>query len=208
MNATRARAVALVRAYVPSDTGDPHFAEITGGDYAGIGTTCGFLPSWLFHTMGCNDGRVINRTDPAHGLRYTVGANIDRLVNGAKTLGAARTLATGLPEPGDAVFYSNGPSSTEHVAIVLDATTNPAIWQTADAGIRNSQGYQCARLVARAVDVKTGRATFADGPRQVREIINLERVVPAASDDGPSWLAGVGLAAWLAWRLIASKAGA
>jgi len=201
LSPTRQRAVDLIRAYVPSDTGSAQFAEITGGDYGGVGTTCGYLPSWLFHKMGCYDGRIINRTDLAHGLRYTIGANIDRLATGAKALGASRSIATGPPLPGDGVFYTNGPSSTEHVALVLDATS-PDVWQTADAGIRNDRGYQCARQVSRRIDPKTGRVFFSDGPRSVAAIFDLEKIVPpVADDDGPMWLAGIGLLA-LVWRLL------
>jgi hypothetical protein len=199
-------AVALVRKYVPSDTGDPRFAEITGGDFAGVGSTCGYLPSWLFHRLGCNDARIINRTDLDHGLRYSVGHNIDRLVNGAKALGASRTLASGPPLPGDGVFYSNGPSTSEHVAVVLDASTSA--WQTADAGLRNDRNAQCARLVSRNVDPKTGKASFSDGPRSVVAIFDLERIVPplAPGTDLLTWL-GLASTAFGIWRFL-TKGGA
>lgn len=157
----RRAAVALCRAYLPAETGDDRFAEIAL-DYTGGGTTCGYLPSWVLMRLGCTDGRIVNRSDVAG---YAAGGNIAKMVGGAKALGAWRTLADGLPEPGDLCYWIEEPSPDangiyhEHVNVALDPPGDE--FRTADCG-RTVHGHQAGELVSRKWN---GRACLYFGGR-------------------------------------------
>src|SRR5262245_34519869 len=127
-------ALAIIASVVPSDYGDPKFSKIIGDLYRESptsGTTCGYLVSYLLYELGCR-APIVNRNDPAYGLRYGIGENISRLLGGAKALGAWRAGPEGI-RPGDCYFISNGPPLTEHVGVFI-AHVDGSHVQTGDAG--------------------------------------------------------------------------
>lgn len=136
----------LVSKYVPSDTGDIRFKEITI-DYGGAGTTCGFLCHWLMWRLGCCE-RFVNRTDHSKNMRYVPGTNISKI----RWMQSFRVYQPGeTPKMGDLVFLSNGPPSTEHVNVFLEEGEDDkgTYWLTADAGQKNAANKECARFRAR-----------------------------------------------------------
>jgi len=155
----------LISAYVPSNTGDARFAEITI-DYGGKGTTCGFLPSWLHWRLGCRKKEYVNRTDEKYGLSYKTGQNMSFVFNGGKA--PFKLYAVGvLPERYDTVFISDGlwgkdhNTNTEHVCLFIrqEYENGKYYWVTADSGQKNDDGKECARIVRRIVsgDILGGR---------------------------------------------------
>lgn len=202
MHDRREAALALLANYLPSATGDARFKEVAQ-DYGGMGTTCGYLTGWLLWRLGCVDNRIVNRTDKARGLRYFVGENISRLVNGGKALGAWRTVEKhGLPKPGDLAYYANDPPKIEtdkagnqiknfheHVNVVVEARADA--WRTGDAGRTVGAGVQGAEFVNRAAhQISGGKVTldYFGGPRRCIGYVDLEAVPIAA----PPWDVSVG----------------
>ena len=166
-------ALKLLSGYVPSDTGEERFSEIAV-DYAGGGTTCGFLCHWLFWRLGCRHVPLVNRTDASFGLRYSIGKNISKIRYGGvfTTADAAKKKGIEGPKPGDVLFVSNGPPGTEHVMVLKSIQETPQVWTTFDAGQRNEKNQQCARICSRAF--KDGKLTFRDGPRTLVGWVSLE----------------------------------
>jgi len=123
----RSNILALCALYLPCTRGDAHFQEIAK-DYGFIGTTCGYLPSFVLYRMGCRDGRIVNRVAPGilpvNTAQNTIGQNIAKLVNGGKALGAYHAYVPGVsePQPADVLYFGavdgNGGVSKEHVAIL------------------------------------------------------------------------------------------
>lgn len=181
----REAALALMANYLPSVTGDARFSEISR-DYGGKGTTCGYLPIWIWWRLGCVDQRLINRTDPATGLRYAVGMNIAAIVNGGKALGAWRTLKDGSrPLPGDVVYYAKDPPELttdgdgnqvknfrEHVNVAIDCSGTQ--WRTGDAGRTSPVGTQMAEFVTR--HYSAGWVDYFGGPRKVIGWVDMDAV--------------------------------
>jgi len=163
-------ALAIVSSVVPSDYGDTKFSTLIGNMYTErqrAGSTCGFLTSYLLFQLGCRSPLIVNRNDPASGLTYKIGANVSRLVGGAKSLGAWRPGPMGIRH-GDIYFISNGPPETEHVGVYLGAPDG-AHWDTADAGQTNSGGHQAARYVTREFDgVRLGPNPLDEDPDPTR----------------------------------------
>lgn len=119
----RAQALGLCALYLPCTRGDAHYQEICK-DFGGIGTTCGYLPAFVFDRLGCRDPRLVNRADATAGLVYRVGQNIADLVAGGKTDGMWRLYnVNNPPQPGDVLYFgavnANGGISNEHVAICV-----------------------------------------------------------------------------------------
>ena len=135
-------AITLLNSYVPSDTGDATFAEVTK-DYGGSGTTCGYLVHWLMWRLGCREN-FVNRNEPQDGLHYVNSQNISKVFNCPYF---KRFVAGTTPEPGDIVFLSNGPPGTEHVNV--SKSVDGDTWTGYDAGQTNDQGKQCAKIVDR-----------------------------------------------------------
>lgn len=202
----RSNAIAIVGSVVPSDYGDAKFSALIGDMYTEgprAGSTCGFLTSYLLFQLGCRSPLIVNRNDPGSGLVYKIGANVSRLVGGAKALGAWRTGPSGI-RPGDIYFISNGPSETEHVGVYL-AAPDGSYWDTADAGQTNSGGHQAARYVTRDFDgVRLGPnqvdedpdPTRVQPPKIVQGYIDIEALpygVPAVVASKGKWIA-VGVA--------------
>lgn len=121
----RQDALDLCALYLPCNRGDAHFQEICK-DYGNVGTTCGYLPSFVLYRLGVRDPRIVNRIEP--GLhdehpQETIGQNIARLVHGGEALGAWHWLKDGaVPQPGDVLYFgavdAQGGISREHVAIL------------------------------------------------------------------------------------------
>jgi hypothetical protein len=143
----RSLAMELIELYVPSETGDSRFQEISK-DYLGSGTTCGFLCHWLLWKLGCRTSGLVNRTDPESHLEYKNSRNISML----RWNRFFKVYSPGvLPEPGDIVLLSNGPPATEHVFVFcgIKEVGNTTAWLSADAGQRNKKGQQCAKFMER-----------------------------------------------------------
>lgn len=119
----RAQALGLCGLYLPCTRGDAHYEEICK-DFGGIGTTCGYLPAFIYDRLGCRDPGLVNRADAAAGLVYRIGENIADVVNGGKNDGMWRLYDPSTPpQPGDVLYFgvvdSNGGISHEHVAICV-----------------------------------------------------------------------------------------
>lgn len=118
----RASAIALCQLYLPCTRGDAHYQELCK-DFGGIGTTCGYLPAWLWFRLGCRDAGLVNRADAQQGLVYRVGQNIADVVSGGKADGMWRLYVPGgpPPEPGDVLYFGvvgpGGGITKEHVAV-------------------------------------------------------------------------------------------
>jgi hypothetical protein len=195
----RASAFSIVRSVVPSDWGEARFERMTGGRYTpGYGSTCGFLTSYLLWALGCRAPEIVNRDDPRWGLHYEAGANISRLVGGAKALGAWRDGPGGI-RLGDIYFITNeaGDPSSEHVGVFLYAARGH--WITADAGQRNEVGEQSARYPTRPFDGRYLSGPGGGNPRVVRGYVDIEALPYAArsSFGWPLLLLGAAAAAFL-----------
>lgn len=183
LSPARSAALALIAQYVPSDYGDPKFAEIINGSWApGYGTTCGYLTSWLLWRLGCADAQIVNRNEPAQGLAYHTAQNISRLVAGAKALGAYRT--SGTPRPGDLYFvYVDPPVVTasgakdwrNHVGVVLRVSDDGATWHTADAG-QGSATAQSARYNDRSYQAGGAPKLLVGGTWRFVHFIDLDAI--------------------------------
>jgi hypothetical protein len=200
MQDLRSAAMDLLEAYLPCNTGDPRFAEIAK-DFGGMGTTCGYLTGWLLWKLGCVDPRIVNREEPEDGLHYAVGMNIARLVQGAKSMGAWRTLgANGPPKPGDLVYYAKDPPEIradgsknfkEHVNVAVSCPSG-GVWRTGDAGRTNMQtGQQMAEFVDRK-QFANGSIDYLGGPRQVFGYVDLLAVPYANGPQGGDGEGGEG----------------
>lgn len=162
-------AVALLNQYVPSDYEDKEFQEVINGDYGGGGTTCGFLVHWLMWRLGCRVKGLVNRTDAECGLNYVIGKNISRV----RWNPFFEIYSGGLPQPGDIVFISNGPSNTEHVFCFLEE--NDGVWTSADAGQPHPEtGKQCARIRERTL--KRGSLVSTFSTRKIQGWISLDKL--------------------------------
>lgn len=146
--------VDLLAAYLPCNEGDDKHKEIAK-DYAGKGTTCGFLVHWALWRIRFLDPHITNRTEPDDGLKYHDGANISRVWNGGKPP-FKRFNRGDTPETGDIVFISNGPPLTEHVCIFLSSKTEGGVtrWTTADGGQYDPKTgkYTAMKFVTRVFD--------------------------------------------------------
>lgn len=168
----RERACALVREYIPCEHGDARYREMCL-DYGGIGTTCGYLPSWLLWRMGA-PSRFVNRSDPPT-YSYKIGANIS-ILRWHPEFHLYRTGES--PLPGDIYFVSDGPSNTEHVGVYL-GTDSTGAWTCADLGQTDGQGRQCGRITSRTLrsDGKLYRDDGIGAPRKLVGWLDLEEVL-------------------------------
>lgn len=166
----RDAALRLVSSFVPSDMGDPAFSEIARDYTEGKGTTCGFLPHWLWYRLGCRDRDLVNRSSAA--TFYDPGKNISKIAG--STLFEQFTGRA--PRPGDVYRISNGDPDTEHVGVVLDVAGD--LWICADAGQRNDSNRQAARVTQRRLtpDGLLERLDGASAPRRLQGWIDLDRV--------------------------------
>jgi hypothetical protein len=183
----------LLSLVVPSDYGDERFARLTGGSWhPGGGTTCAFLGAFVLFGLGCRDPQIVNYEAPTEGVRFHVSEGVSRLVSGAKALGAWRPGVEGV-RAGDALFLSNGPPLSEHIAIYVEGSTSGGAWRTADAGQRNGAGQQCARFVNRTFNAGAGTLSSLAGPKVVQGYVCLDAIpttaAPLVGGGGLGWLA-------------------
>lgn len=179
---------------VSSDPNQTKFQDITqltlqqlkGKDI--LISTCGFLPHWLLHRLGCREKDIVNRNDAAAGLKYEDGKNLGKLRLGAKKLGAWVTYKPELsPEPGDIVLIQNDSAvqgdpiikqndgtevttsiadyTSQHVFVFMGLTESTdsegnkqIIWKSADAGL-GGLGTQRSGFVFRE---RKGKKLFGD----------------------------------------------
>lgn len=195
-------AIAACQHVVPSQYPRAEFQEMTGGKFEpGFGSSCGFLTNYVLMAIGCRDARILNRE--VDGLAYMPGANISRLVGGAKTLGCWRTMSEGEPTTGDLIFCSNGPPSTEHVFVL--SSNDGDHWHSYDGGspaADRSQENTRQRVGADGL-------VFINGTRRIQGYVDLE-CVPTSADpmfDGGGLLAStakaaaIGFLGYAAYRL-------
>lgn len=210
MQGVRSAAMDLLEGYLPCETGSAAFDEIAK-DYGRMGTTCGYLTGWLLWKLGCVDPRIVNREEPEDGLHYAVGMNIARLVQGAKSMGAWRSIhADGPPKPGDLVYYAKDPPEIradgsknfkEHVNVAVECPIG-GVWRTGDAGRTNmTTGEQMAEFVERK-QFANGSIDYMGGPRQVFGYVDLE-AVPFANAP-PDGFGGGGEGVDRDWSAIAA----
>lgn len=177
----RELAIAACNNVIPSNYGEDTFDQTLcqGHFQAGYGSTCGFLWSYVLEQIGNRSPEMLNRDEPDYGITYGPGENISRPVSGAKSLGCWRTLSDGPPSQGDLIFWSNGPSNTEHVE-VFDSDDGTS-YHCYAAGQTNGNGQQCAKYITRA-KIGTTQGGFFNGPRTMQGYISLD-AVPIAIDN-------------------------
>lgn len=174
-------------------------------------STCGFLPHWLLHRLGCRQKEIINRDDESAGLKYEDGKNLSKLKYGAQKLGAWIPYnPSKTPKKGDIVLIQidalvNGTDPTlkqgsdgtnvgetpkdytsQHVFVFLEETDTST--STEKKSIWRSAdagqggvGTQSARIVFRE---KKGRKLKADGGLS-RDIVGWVDISKLKYDSAP-----------------------
>ena len=147
LSSLRAAALRAIAEVVPSAYGTERFARLAPGYTTEIlkqyptYTTCGYLPAYVARRLGAR-GRIL-----------MAGTNLIPEV--AKTHGCWRTLADGLPHPGDLYCIRNAAGGIIHVGVVVSADEKQ--WTTADSG-QGPRDAQRAESKTRAFDA--GRGTL------------------------------------------------
>jgi hypothetical protein len=183
----RANILALCTLYLPCTRGDAHYLEIAK-DYGNVGTTCGYLPSFVLYRMGCRDARICNRIAPdipANTATNTIGQNIAKLVQGGKALGCYHSYLAGVsvPSPGDIVYFgavsATGGVSAEHVAIVKSFPQDGnGTLTTYDMGHSlQPEGSLSSRVIA------NGNVNFAGTIRRLIGFVDISAVPVTAAPD-------------------------
>ena len=138
-------------------------------DFGELGTTCGYLPHWLWWRMGCSDAKLMCRHEPDTPFRYTSGSQINLVYSHPKfvTLGGAYDIARKTandqkfiegsiyPKTGDAVIIKGVPNAkgqdSSHIFITLDAgtweTETKGSWRVAETGQDGNGGHIAQRAV-------------------------------------------------------------
>lgn len=138
-------------------------------DFGESGTTCGYVPHWLWWRMGCSDAKLMCRHEPDTPFLYASGSQINRVYAHAKfvTLGGARKPAIKTandqkfidgaiyPKTGDAVIIQGPPSpkghDTSHIFVTLNTgeweTETKGSWLVAEAGQEANGGHIARRSV-------------------------------------------------------------
>src|SRR5882724_9775350 len=130
-------------------------------DWQGGGTTCGYLPHWLWWRLGYNDTKLMCRYEPDTPFVYNNGLQINRVYAhekfnhvgaGTKTKNDGPFLERVIyPKTGDAVIiqgapFANGVQST-HIFVVLDSgtwdptTKGKGTWRVAETGQTGNGGH-------------------------------------------------------------------
>lgn len=182
-------AFALLRKYVPSDSGSKAFSAIVQGrsiqaeQAKQFLSTCGFLPNFMWFRLGCRNYSYMNWDDKSTVIdEYVVGRNISKIYYGGLSEGLFVPYSKELVlRTGDTVYIDNDSMTNAHVFVYVGDTFNDAnelCWHTAEAGKTNNVGRQCARFGKRTV--KHGRVE--DG-RKVMGIFPLAHVELSADAD-------------------------
>lgn len=183
----REDALTLVGQYLPCSRGDAHYREVCK-DFGGSGTTCGYLPGFLWYRLGCRDNRLVNRSEPQDGLTYHNAQNIACVVNGGKAVGAWRDYHPGQapPEPGDVLYFQDalfisGASTNprEHVAMCVAFDAASGSLTTYDLG--HSPDPE-GNLVTRQMNAD-GSIAFMGSTRKIVGIVDLTLVPMSAPAD-------------------------
>lgn len=153
----------------PSKYPDANFQEITGGKFApGFGSSCGFVPSYLWYMLGVTDCNILNRD--TSDCQYIPGANISKIYNGGRALGVWVDDLSQTPKRGDVVFCSNGPPNTEHVFVIKDVVGDT--WYSWDGGHPSADAMSEASRAFNGAQLQ-----FLGGPRTVKGWVDLERLL-------------------------------
>jgi hypothetical protein len=132
VNSTRERARAFLEAVVPSVQGDDAFDEVTQGRQSGTYSACGDLPHALLVELGVRHPAILNRAGLPPPIHYTNGANISRLVKGARELGVWRDYAPfRVPLFGDCVLIGrHSAGEAEHMLAfrATEETEHAGVW--------------------------------------------------------------------------------
>lgn len=187
MTVDRSEAVALLERYIVGgrltigQIGFDHIAK----DYGMSGTTCGYLPHWMYWRLGCKDEILVNRFEPDSSVRYLDWENISAVSghssfhNNGGYAGLAQDLFKGRQslDGGDTVIIkgknmiskSTGYEfGTEHIFVVLNTVTRSADamrLRIAQAGQGSSPETQAANIAEVTVALKPG--TFDIGGTNV-----------------------------------------
>lgn len=174
--ANRALVVPLIERYFAKDgslmkrgqVGIDHIVK----DWAGGGTTCGYLPHWLWWRMGCQDAKLLARFEPDTPFRYKNGLQINQVyahseftnlsAAGIKTVHDEKFVNRDIfPKRGDAIIiqgapFANGAQST-HIFVILDEGTwtsnTKGSWRVAETGQTDNGGH----IATHAVEYKGGK---------------------------------------------------
>jgi hypothetical protein len=141
-------------------------------DWLGNGTTCGYLPHWLWWRLGCDDAKLICRHEPDTPFVYANSYQVNRVYahsqftkvstptvkmkdNDQKFL--RREIG---PKAGDAIIIQGPPDAkgneTSHIFLTLDgglwANDTKVTWRVAETGQIGNGGH-----------ISTTSAEFKDG---------------------------------------------
>lgn len=167
----RSKVAGIMNGVVPSKYPDANFQAVTGGKFApGYGSSCGFLPSYLWSELGVTNCLILNRD--FDDCTYIPGANISKIVNGGKVLGCyvnPKDAPGEVPQRGDVIFCSNGPPNTEHV-FVFDRVEGDQ-WFGWDGGHPAADEMNTSQ---RTVDLDNYTLAFYGGPRTIQGWVDLE----------------------------------
>ena len=161
-----------------TSVGEMLFEEVTQGRnlHDKKYSACGCLPNFMTWRLGCRDQGFVNRDEPSAGLVYTPSYNISLPVGSARARGQWRTLANGLPEPGDLVLIGQYPNEVEHMFVLLDI--NGDQWTSADYGQTSPEGASSA-IVTRVK--QGGNLVRFGGARSIVGWIDIESLPLTAS---------------------------
>ena len=161
-----------------TSVGEMLFEEVTQGRnlHDKKYSACGCLPNFMTWRLGCRDQGFVNRDEPSAGLIYTPSYNISLPVGSARARGQWRTLANGLPEPGDLVLIGQHPNEKEHMFVLLDI--NGDTWTSADYGQQSAEGASSA-IVTRVK--QGGNLVRFGGARSIVGWIDIESLPLTAS---------------------------
>ena len=129
-------------------------------------SSCADLAHWLLMCLGCQDERVINRSDDGGTVPWQIGANISRLVGSPWYVPANRPGT--FPKPGDIFHVCNDPG-TEHIAILEDVDLTNSNLQSFDYG--QPYGLACTRRIT-----NWNSQYYIIGGRRLRGWIDISKV--------------------------------
>lgn len=179
----RDRLVALIKEWIPSEMGDGRFEQLLGaptGDKAwqyytvGFGTSCAVVVAALLAKIGCAP-KLLNMHPSDGGSGHVPGATITKLIQGAKDVGAWRAgpSLNGIRE-GDVYVLATPPKGTDaHTGFWLERSGDWVF--TADAGQRDKEGEQAARIVRRKIVGDTMSGPEGLGPfRPIQGYVDID----------------------------------
>ena len=139
--------------------GMEHIIKDWGGPGPNAGTTCGYLPHWLWWRMGCTDKGLICRHEPDTSFKYKNGAQINRVyahkafvnlgVNHKSENDRKFQQGSIYPKTGDPIIIQGPPDKngheTSHIFVVLDEgdwdSDVKGTWRVAETGQIDNGGH-------------------------------------------------------------------